>query len=119
MPINRKYPIEDVIAVVRGLPESRRKRVMFEYVMIKGLTDSTDDAALLSSFVGGLGAKVNLIPLNESPDIGFQCPDRSSILRFQQVLLRGGITTFIRKNRGSDVSGACGQLKRTAAPALI
>lgn len=114
MPINRKYPIEDVIAVVNSLPDSRRKRVMFEYVMIKGVTDSTDDAEHLSALLRGLGAKVNLIPLNESPDIDFQCSDRSDILRFQQVLLRNGIATFIRKTRGDDVFGACGQLKRMA-----
>jgi 23S rRNA (adenine2503-C2)-methyltransferase len=115
MPINRKYPIEDIIAVVRGLPDSRRKRVMFEYVMIKDVTDSTDDADHLSALLRGLDAKVNLIPLNESPNIDFQCSDRSDILRFQQVLLRNRITTFIRKTRGDDVYGACGQLTRTAS----
>lgn len=114
MPINRKYPIEDVIAVVRSLPDSRRKRVMFEYVMIKGVTDSPGDAGHLSALFRGLGSKVNLIPLNESPDIGFQCSARSDILRFQQILLQNGITTFIRKTRGDDVFGACGQLKRMA-----
>jgi 23S rRNA (adenine2503-C2)-methyltransferase len=111
MPINRKYPIRDVIAAVRDLPERRRKRVMFEYVMIKGLTDSIDDAGRLAALLEGLGAKVNLIPLNESPDIPYQRSDRSGILSFQQVLLGRGITTFIRKTRGDDVSGACGQLK--------
>jgi 23S rRNA (adenine2503-C2)-methyltransferase len=112
MPINRKYPIEDIIETVRSLPESRRKRVMFEYVMIKGVTDSIEDARNLSTLLSGLHAKVNLIPLNESPGIDFQCSSRPDILRFQQVLLGNGITTFIRKNRGNDVSGACGQLKR-------
>ena len=112
MPINQKYPIEDVIEVVRSLPESRRKRVMFEYVMIKGVTDSADDARHLSSLLRGLRAKVNLIPLNESPDIEFQRADRARILGFQQVLLENGIATFIRKTRGDDVYGACGQLKR-------
>jgi 23S rRNA (adenine2503-C2)-methyltransferase len=112
MPINRKYPIEDVIGVVRRLPVSRRKRVMFEYVMIKGVTDSSHDARHLLLLLRDLGAKVNLIPLNESPDIGFQRSDRSDILRFQQVLLRSGIPTFIRKTRGDDVYGACGQLRK-------
>ena len=112
MPINRKYPIEDVIGAVRRLSGSRRKRVMFEYVMIKGVTDSPDDAQHLSALLRGLGAKVNLIPLNESPDIDFQRSERSRILRFQQVLIRSGISTFIRKTRGDDVYGACGQLKK-------
>ena len=116
MPINRKYPIRDVLAAVRNLPERRRKRVMFEYVMIRGLTDSIDDAGCLAALLEGLGAKVNLIPLNESPDIPYKRSERSDILAFQQVLLQKGITTFIRKTRGDDVSGACGQLKLHTAP---
>lgn len=112
MPINQKYPIEDVLGVVRGLPESRRKRVMFEVVMIKGVTDSVDDAQHLASLLRGLRAKVNLIPLNESPDLNFKRAERLDILRFQQVLLESGTATFIRKTRGDDIYGACGQLKR-------
>ncbi len=114
MPINRRYPIREVIAAVRRLPANRRTRVMFEYVMIRGITDSIEDAEELSALLCGLRSKVNLIPLNESPDIPYQRPEDSKILRFQDVLLRNGITTFIRKNRGADVSGACGQLKRNA-----
>jgi len=113
MPINQKYPIEEILRAVRGLPGSRRKRVMFEYVMIKGATDSLDDARRLSELLGGLGSKVNLIPLNESPDIvGFRRPDRDAVLRFHGVLLESDIPTFIRKTRGEDVYGACGQLKK-------
>jgi 23S rRNA (adenine2503-C2)-methyltransferase len=112
MPINQKYPIEDVVRAVGDLPANRRKRVMFEYVMIKGVTDSLDDARNLSRVLGGLGSKVNLIPLNESPEIEFECADRDDILRFQQVLLENHIPTFIRKTRGDDVYGACGQLKK-------
>jgi 23S rRNA (adenine2503-C2)-methyltransferase len=115
MPINQKYPIEDVIKVVRALPESRRKRVMFEYVMIKGVTDSAEDARCLSSLLFGLRAKVNLIPLNESPEIDFRCSEQSDILRFQEILLQKAINTFIRKTRGEDVYGACGQLTKHAA----
>ena len=111
MPINQKYPIEEVLKAIRGLPASRRRRVMFEYVMIKGVTDSLDDALRLSELLGGLGSKVNLIPLNESPDIAFRRSDRDHILRFQQRLLENNIPTFIRKTRGDDVYGACGQLK--------
>jgi 23S rRNA (adenine2503-C2)-methyltransferase len=114
MPINRKYPIRDVIAAVRCLPEARRNRVMFEYVMIAGLTDSIDDAYRLAASLHGLGSKVNLIPLNESPDIPYRRAAHADILAFQQVLLKARITTFIRKTRGIDVSGACGQLKLRA-----
>ena len=88
---------------------------MFEYVMIKGVTDSVEDAEHLSKWLRGLAVKVNLIPLNESPEIRFQRAEHSAIIRFQQVLILNGITTFIRKPRGNDVSGACGQLKNTGA----
>jgi 23S rRNA (adenine2503-C2)-methyltransferase len=111
MPINRKYPIETVIDTVRKLPPKRQKHVMFECVMIKGHTDSIEDAATLSSLLQGLRVKVNLIPLNPAPEIPFEPADLETIHRFQDTLVRGGTATFIRKNRGNDVSGACGQLK--------
>src|SRR5262245_57351716 len=110
--INQKNPIEAVLGAVRGLPGSRRKRVMFEYVMMKGVTASLDDARRLAGLLDGLGSKVNLIPLNESPDIDFRRSDRDAILRFQRVLLESDIPTFIRKTRGDDVYGACGQLRK-------
>ncbi len=114
MPVNRKYPIRQIIEAVRRLPHSRRKRVMFEYVMIKGVTDSLEDAARLADLIRGMHTKVNLIPLNESPDIPFRQSSREDILRFQDVLVGNGIATFIRKTRGFDVAAACGQLKKSA-----
>ena len=111
MPINRKYPIEMVIEALRRLPAARQKRVMFECVMIKGLTDSVEDAQILSSLLRGLRVKVNLIPLNPAGEIPFERSQDDAILRFQDVLVRNGTATFIRKNRGNDVSSACGQLK--------
>jgi 23S rRNA (adenine2503-C2)-methyltransferase len=112
MPINRRYPIEAIMEVIRKLPLPRQKRVMFECVMIKGLTDSPEDAWALSRMTQGMRVKVNLIPLNTAPEIPFARPDDDSILRFQEILVRGGTATFIRKNRGNDVSSACGQLKK-------
>ena len=112
MPINRKYPVAAVMETVRRLPLSRQKRVMFECVMIKGLTDSIEDAHELAQSLRGMRVKVNLIPLNPAHDIPFEPADRASILRFQEILVRQGTATFIRKNRGSDVSSACGQLKK-------
>jgi 23S rRNA (adenine2503-C2)-methyltransferase len=111
MPINQRYPIDDVLQAVRSLPSVRRKRVMFEYVMMKGVTDSLGDAHDLAGLLNGFGCKVNLIPLNESPALDFQRSDREDILRFQQVLLESGVPTFIRRTRGDDVYAACGQLK--------
>jgi len=111
MPINRRYPIEAVIDTVRKLPPMRQKRVMLECVMIKGLTDSMEDAVTLSNLLQGLRVKVNLIPLNPAEEIPFERSEDDTILRFQEILVRNGTATFIRKNRGNDVSGACGQLK--------
>ena len=111
MPINRKYPIEVVMDAVRKLPPARQKRVMFECVMIKGLTDSIEDAETLSQLLRGMRVKVNLIPLNAGDEIPFDRSDEDAILRFQQILVGNGTATFIRKNRGNDVSSACGQLK--------
>ena len=114
MPINRKYPIETVMEALRKLPIARQKRVMFECVMIKGVTDSLQDAERLSVLVKGMRVKVNLIPLNPAEEIPYARSDDETILRFQEILVRNGTSTFIRKNRGNDVSGACGQLKKKA-----
>lgn len=115
MPINRKYPIEQIMEAVRDLPVQRRKRVMFECVMIKGLTDSVEDAEELSRLVRGMNVKVNLIPLNPAEEIPFERSGEDAILRFQEVLMRNGVATFIRKNRGNDVSGACGLLMKKSS----
>ena len=119
MPINRKYSIETVMEAVRKLPRARQSRVMFEYVMIKDVTDSPDDALELSRLLRGMCAKVNLIPLNPAPEIPYKRAEEEDILRFQKILVRNGTTTFVRRNRGNDVSGACGQLTnriRSQAP---
>ena len=112
MPINRRYPIEDLFKCIRRLPAPRQRRVMFECVMIKGLTDSIEHANKLVELLHGMPAKVNLIPLNPAPEIPFEASTEDAILRFHDVLLRRGTAVFVRKNRGNDVSGACGQLKR-------
>jgi 23S rRNA (adenine2503-C2)-methyltransferase len=112
MPINRKYPVEAVMDVIRKLPVARQKRVMLECVMIKGMTDSAVDAERLSRLVRGMRVKVNLIPLNPAEEIPFERSSDEAIRHFQEILVRNGTATFIRKNRGNDVSGACGQLKK-------
>jgi 23S rRNA (adenine2503-C2)-methyltransferase len=115
MPINRKYPVEDIIGAVRKLPPQRQKRVMFECVMIKDLTDSVEDAVELSRFLRDTTVKVNLIPLNPAEEIPFARSGDAAILRFQEILIRNGVVTFIRKNRGNDISGACGQLMKKSS----
>jgi 23S rRNA (adenine2503-C2)-methyltransferase len=112
MPINRRHPIQDVIALVRALPPQRQKRVMLEYVMIQGETDSLDDAQALSEWIGPMRVKVNLIPFNPAPELPFQRSSDEDVLRFHGFLLKRGIATFVRRSRGGDVSGACGQLMK-------
>src|SRR5579884_3453512 len=110
MPINRKYPIEQLIAAVRRFPLKQRQRVTFEYVLLRGVTDSPEDAQNLARVLHGLKAKVNLIPLNEAEELGYSRPSDATVERFQRILIDHHISAFVRKNRGNDISAACGQL---------
>src|SRR5437867_6288054 len=112
MPINRKYPIEQLLDTVRRFPLKHRQRVTFEYVLLKGVTDSTDDALNLVKLLKGLRAKVNLIPLNEADELRYRRPPDAAVERFQQVLADHNFSAFVRKNRGNDISAACGQLAK-------
>lgn len=110
MPINKRYPLSDLIAACRRYPLPRGWRITFEYVMLKGVNDSLKDARKLASLLRGIPSKINLIPFNEHPLIPFECPEEEKILRFQGVLLEAGYVATIRKSRGRDISAACGQL---------
>src|SRR5438876_6896571 len=112
MPINRRYPIEQLLDAVRAFPLKHRQRVTFEYVLLKGVTDSPEDALHLVKLLRGIPAKVNLIPLNEAEELGYSRPSDSTVERFQQILIDHNISAFVRKNRGNDISAACGQLKK-------
>jgi 23S rRNA (adenine2503-C2)-methyltransferase len=112
MPINRKYPIERLIEAVRNFPFKHRQRVTFEYVLLQGVTDSPQDAMNLVKLLKGLRAKVNLIPLNEAEELPYRRPSEAVVERFQQILIDNHISAFVRKNRGNDISAACGQLKK-------
>jgi 23S rRNA (adenine2503-C2)-methyltransferase len=112
MPINRKYPIEALLDAVRSFPLKHRQRVTFEYVLLRGVTDSPEDAMNLARLLRGLPAKVNLIPLNEAEELGYGRPSDASVARFQQILADRHIAAFVRKNRGNDISAACGQLMK-------
>ena len=112
MPINRKYPIERLIEAVRNFPLKHRQRVTFEYVLLKGVTDDAQDALNLAKLLKGLRAKVNLIPLNEAEELPYRRPSDAAVERFQQILIDNRISAFVRKNRGNDISAACGQLKK-------
>ncbi len=110
MPINRLYPIEKIIAYVRGFKGTNRVRVTFEYVLIKGINDSLDDAKRLADLLKGVKCKINLIPYNESPYLDLKAPDAASVERFHEYLHGRHFTSMVRDSRGRDVSGACGQL---------
>jgi 23S rRNA (adenine2503-C2)-methyltransferase len=112
MPINRKYPIEALIEAVRRFPLKHRQRVTFEYVLLKGITDSKEDARSLVRLLRGLPAKVNLIPFNEAEELDYKRPSDAAISQFQTILTDEHIDAFVRRNRGNDISAACGQLKK-------
>lgn len=107
MPVERKYPLERVLAVLRRFP----KRVTFEYVMIKGMNDREADAERLAELARPVGALVNLLPLHPggAPELEPTPPD--AIRRFARVLRRRGVTATVRQSRGLDISAACGQLR--------
>jgi 23S rRNA (adenine2503-C2)-methyltransferase len=115
MPINRKYPIEELLDAVRRFPLKHRQRVTFEYVLLKDVTDTREDALSLVKLLKGLRAKVNLIPLNEADELQYGRPSDAAIDRFRDILVDHGIDAFVRKNRGNDISAACGQLKKKYA----
>jgi 23S rRNA (adenine2503-C2)-methyltransferase len=112
MPVNRKYPIEQLLEAVRRFPLKHRQRVTFEYVLLRGVTDSPRDALHLVKLLHGIRAKVNLIPLNEAEELNYRRPSDAAVERFRQILVNNNIDAFVRKNRGNDISAACGQLKQ-------
>lgn len=109
-PINRRYPLAELIEACRRLPLARRRRIMFEYVMLDGVNDSDGEARRLARMLGPLRAKVNLIFFNPFPGSAFAPSSRARVEAFQALLHRGNLTTTIRESRGQDIAAACGQL---------
>ena len=112
MPINGKYPIEQLLDAVRRFPIKHRQRVTFEYVLLKDVTDSLEDARALIRLLKGIPAKVNLIPLNEAEELEYSRPSDEAVSRFLDLLVEHNVSAFVRKNRGNDISAACGQLMK-------
>ncbi|MGH7963920.1 MAG: 23S rRNA (adenine(2503)-C(2))-methyltransferase RlmN [Candidatus Binatia bacterium] len=110
MPVNRRYPLRQLLDACRALPLAPRKRITFAYTMLKGVNDSEADAKRLTTLLHGLRAKVNLIPFNPFPETPFLPTPRPQIERFRQVLLDKGVHATVRESRGQDVQAACGQL---------
>ena len=114
VPLNRKYPIAELLDACRNYPGvSNAKRITFEYVMLKGVNDSIDDAKALVRLLKGIPAKINLIPFNPWPGSKYECSDWEQIEKFSQVVFDAGYASPVRTPRGRDILAACGQLKST------
>jgi len=112
VPLNRKYPLDQLMAGIRAYPGlSNARRVTFEYVMLKGMNDSPAEAKALLNLIKGIPAKINLIPFNPWPGSPYACSDWKTIEAFAAVLNRAGYASPIRTPRGRDILAACGQLK--------
>ena len=110
MPLNRRWPIAELLEACRSFPMKRGRRITFEYVLLGGVNDSDEDAKRLARLVRGIPAKVNLIPYNENPGLGFTSPAPSRVERFRDALVERNVTAVVRRNRGRDIAAACGQL---------
>jgi|SRR5579859_293605 len=113
MPLNRKWNLEQLMAAARDFPLRNRERITFEYVLLNAINDAVENAKQVVELLRGIRAKVNLIALNPGPGIEFSTPEDDRVAAFQQVLIKAGIPTFVRRPRGRDIYAACGQLKRT------
>ncbi len=111
MPVNRKYPIEELIEACRRYDLKPRKRITFEYILIKGINDSAEDAKRLAKLLRPVKSKINLIPFNEHEMSEFKRPEETVIRNFQEILTGKNYTTVIRRSKGEDISAACGQLR--------
>jgi 23S rRNA (adenine2503-C2)-methyltransferase len=111
MPINRRYPLKELLAACKAFPLPSRRWITIEYVMIRDVNDSLDDAKRLVRMISNFPSKVNLIPFNEHEGCGFKAPSQESIDRFHKFLLDKYVTVITRSSRGGDISAACGQLK--------
>jgi 23S rRNA (adenine2503-C2)-methyltransferase len=118
MPITRKYHLSDLMEACRTYPLRPWERLTFEYVLLRGVNDSDDDARRVVSLIANINCKVNLIALNSGPGIPYGTPDPIQVTSFQEIVKRA-VPCFVRKPRGRDIFAACGQLKRMEDSALI
>ncbi len=112
VPLNKKYPIKELLQACRGYPgASNARRITFEYVMLKGVNDSPAEARELVRLLKGVPAKINLIPFNPWPGAPYECSDWETIERFSDIVFNAGYASPVRTPRGRDILAACGQLK--------
>ncbi|HEV3214418.1 MAG TPA: 23S rRNA (adenine(2503)-C(2))-methyltransferase RlmN [Vicinamibacterales bacterium] len=110
VPVNRKYGLADILEAARRFPAKRRHRITFEYVLLRGVNDTPEDARRLVRLLGKIRCKVNLIPLNEAAGIPFERPSDARVNTFAEMLSNHAVTVSVRKSRGRDIRAACGQL---------
>ena len=110
MPINKRYPIKELLDASVNFPVPNRKYLMFEYVLLKDVNDSDSDAHALGRLLEAIKCKINVIPFNEANPLPYETPSWERVLKFQEILISYKINVRIRKSRGSDILGACGQL---------
>jgi 23S rRNA (adenine2503-C2)-methyltransferase len=110
MPINRRWPIAELLDACRRFPMKQGRRITFEYVLLAGVNDGVEDARRLARLLAGIPAKVNLIAYNENPGLGFEAPPPARVEAFRDALLGAHLTAVVRRNRGRDIAAACGQL---------
>ena len=112
MPVNNRFSLDELLQACRDFPMPKRKRIMFEYILLKGINDSDREAHELARILRDIPCKVNLLPYNESPGLPFKSPSRNRVYAFQKIIRDSGYSVFIRTSRGEDISAACGQLAK-------
>ncbi|MBW1713874.1 MAG: 23S rRNA (adenine(2503)-C(2))-methyltransferase RlmN [Deltaproteobacteria bacterium] len=115
MPVNRRHPLDQLLAACRRLPLRPGERITFEYVLLAGVNDSLDQAAKLVRLLAPVRAKVNLIPFNPHPASPFERPSDETVAAFQARLRQGNLTALVRRSMGADILAACGQLRARSA----
>lgn len=115
MPVNDAYPVEQLMRACRAYQQTTGRRVSFEYSMVNGVNDSPETARRLAQLIRGMGAHVNLIPINPVDGSPYSASDAANIRRFQAMLTQLGVNATVRRRLGADISAACGQLRREGA----
>jgi 23S rRNA (adenine2503-C2)-methyltransferase len=110
MPINRRYPLQELMAACRAFPLPHHRRITFAYVLLQGINDAPEQARKLARLLRGFRAKINLIPFNRHPHLPYEPPPAARTLEFQEILRQANFAVFIRESRGQEINAACGQL---------
>ncbi|HPU35876.1 MAG TPA: hypothetical protein PLA91_03665, partial [Bacillota bacterium] len=118
VPVNKKYPIAELIASCRDYARETGRRVTFEYALIKGVNDHDEHAVELGRLLSGMLAHLNLIPANPVPERGITPPSRERVKEFRRLVEKHGVATTVRRKLGAEIDAACGQLRRRFYPGV-